>query len=94
MDVLRERECKDTIERQLADERKLRGKSSIFLSIYLHATRVHVSPGIQIEMFKCESMRQLASLLIRLILSPNNKNSFEFRNIGFQFAFNRIYSSF
>lgn len=27
MDVLRERECKDSMERQLADERKLRGKS-------------------------------------------------------------------
>lgn len=26
MDVLRERECKDSMERQLADERKLRGK--------------------------------------------------------------------
>lgn len=26
MDVLRERECKDSIERQLSEERKLRGK--------------------------------------------------------------------
>lgn len=26
MDVLRERECKDSMERQFADERKLRGK--------------------------------------------------------------------
>lgn len=29
MDVLRERECKDTLERQLSDERKLRGKSKM-----------------------------------------------------------------
>lgn len=42
MDVLRERECKDSIERQLADERKLRGKSSI-----LSLTR-------RIDMFKLD----------------------------------------
>lgn len=29
MDVLREREVKDNIERQLLDEQKMRGKSSI-----------------------------------------------------------------
>lgn len=47
MDVLRERECKDSIERQLADERKLRGKLSILFCpariILLHS---------KIEMFK------------------------------------------
>lgn len=30
MDVLRERECKDSMERQLSDERKLRGKFFVF----------------------------------------------------------------
>lgn len=29
MDVLRERECKDSMERQLSDERKLRGKFEV-----------------------------------------------------------------
>lgn len=47
MDVLRERECKDSIERQLADERKLRGK----LSILLYRARC-ACPRIQVEMFK------------------------------------------
>lgn len=32
MDVLRERECKDSMERQLSDERKLRGKFRIFFN--------------------------------------------------------------
>jgi len=31
MDVLREREVKDSLERQLVDERKLRGESKIWL---------------------------------------------------------------
>lgn len=31
MDVLRERECKDSIERQLSEERKLRGKYRHFM---------------------------------------------------------------
>lgn len=32
MDVLRERECKDSIERQLSEERKLRGKLFILIA--------------------------------------------------------------
>lgn len=31
MDVLRERECKDSVERQYSDERKLRGKFKYFI---------------------------------------------------------------
>lgn len=34
MDVLRERECKDSMERQLSDERKLRGKFTLTFSFF------------------------------------------------------------
>lgn len=54
MDVLRERECKDSIERQLADERKLRGESSrlsVFLFLLLLLLPL-VSFLRKIEMFK------------------------------------------
>lgn len=77
MDVLRERECKDSIERQLADERKLRGKSSI-----LSLTR-------RIDMFKldpADSWHLLSADLLFYYLLPNQL----LRNIVFQFAFNRI----
>lgn len=43
MDVIRERECKDTIERQLSEERKLRGKS--LFKNYNYLQRKYASPN-------------------------------------------------
>lgn len=67
MDVLRERECKDSIERQLAEERKLRGKLSICWICVVNAERAHV-PNWNVHKW---SVRQLASLLSVYIVCQN-----------------------
>lgn len=50
MDVLREREFKDSLERQLTEERKLRGKLKIDF-IYFYFVRTKILTTIPPKMF-------------------------------------------
>lgn len=63
MDVIRERECKDTIERQLSEERKLRGKSLLkFLIISIKKTPAQI---IESQFLLCREPNIHKYLLIK-----------------------------
>lgn len=66
MDVLRERECKDSMERQLSDERKLRGK---FLHILVCIFSFHSTTTKKMStrrLFRVELSRTIIQIEFRL----------------------------
>lgn len=64
MDVLRERECKDSMERQLSDERKLRSKFTNFrVSLYVFLSLQKMSTR---RLFRVELSRAIIQIEFRL----------------------------